>query len=176
MKLSGWRRRRGTMPLLPVRWSKVSGRSPYLRWKSNTTMTTSSFDNALPWADHSVPISSGPDAAIAGAVWRTVKAALPSLNNLQGAASGIYGRLETDRALVWTVEELGELAQAIRREEGQPRLEEELGQLTAWMFCLANILNVDLAAAVELAMRKEIERQLAKYGKLTPYSSHWRGR
>ena len=81
----------------------------------------------------------------------------------------IYGRLEPDRALVWTVEELGELAQAVRRSEGRARLEEELGQLTAWMLCLANILDVDLAAAVESAIREEIERQLAKYGRLKPY-------
>ena len=82
---------------------------------------------------------------------------------------GIYGRLESDRALVWTVEELGELAQAVRRDEGRARLEEELGQLTAWMLCLANILDVDLAAAVGSAIREEIERQLAKYGTLKPY-------
>jgi NTP pyrophosphatase (non-canonical NTP hydrolase) len=103
--------------------------------------------------------------------WRAVEAALPSLSRLQRATLGIYGRLEPDRALVWTVEELGELAQAVRRDEGPARLEEELGQLTAWMLCLANILDVDLAAAVESAIRTEIERQLAKYGKLTPYQT-----
>ena len=87
------------------------------------------------------------------------------------SALGVYGRLEPDRALVWTLEELGELAQAVRRGEGRARLEEELGQLTAWMLCLANILDVDLAAAVESAIREEIDRQLAKYGRLTPYRS-----
>jgi len=69
---------------------------------------------------------------------RSVTAALPSLTSLQSAALGIYGRLEPDQALVWTVEELGELAQAVRRSEDPARLEEELGQLTAWMLCLAN--------------------------------------
>lgn len=132
---------------------------------------TSSFDSALPRSGSS-PRARDPHAdAAAGAVWPTVRAALPSLASLQGAALGIYGRLEPDRALVWTVEELGELAQAVRREEGRARLEEELGQLTTWMLCLANILDVDLAAAVEMAFREEIERQLAKYGKLTPYSA-----
>jgi NTP pyrophosphatase (non-canonical NTP hydrolase) len=72
------------------------------------------------------------------------------------------------RALVWTVEELGELAQAVRRGEGPARLEEELGQLTAWMLCLANILDVDLGAAVEAAVCEEIGRQVAKYGRLVP--------
>jgi NTP pyrophosphatase (non-canonical NTP hydrolase) len=100
-----------------------------------------------------------------------VEAALPSLGALQRAALGIYGRLEPDRALVWTVEELGELAQAVRRGEGRARLEEELGQLTAWMLCLANVLNVDLATAVESAMREEVERQTTKYGKLKPYEA-----
>jgi NTP pyrophosphatase (non-canonical NTP hydrolase) len=105
------------------------------------------------------------------AVWSAVEAALPSLNALQGAALAIYGRLEPERALVWTVEELGELAQAVRRDEGRVRLEEELGQLTAWMLCLANILGLDLATAVESAMRTEIARQIRKYGQLKPYKA-----
>jgi NTP pyrophosphatase (non-canonical NTP hydrolase) len=133
-------------------------------------MTTSSFDSALPRPVRSAPGDRSRDSGVAGAVWPSIQAALPSLSSLQRAALSIYGRLEPDRALVWTVEELGELAQAVRRKEGRARLEEELGQLTTWMLCLANILDVDLAAAVETAIRKEIERQLAKYGQLSPYS------
>jgi NTP pyrophosphatase (non-canonical NTP hydrolase) len=98
-----------------------------------------------------------------------VAAALPVLASLQACALGVYGRLEPERALIWTMEELGELAQAVRREEGQERLAEELGQLTSWMICLANILRVDLAVAVESAICEEIDRQLAKYGQLMPY-------
>ena len=107
----------------------------------------------------------------ARAAWQTVETALPGLRALQYAALGIYGRLEPDRALVWTVEELGELAQAVRRGEGRARLEEELGQLTTWMLCLANILDVDITAAVGSAIQEEIERQLAKYGTLKPYQA-----
>jgi len=103
--------------------------------------------------------------------WQEIEMVLPSLSRLQHAALGIYGCLEPERALLWTVEELGELAQAVRRDEDSVRLKEELGQLTAWMFCLANILDVNLAAAVESAIREEIERQLAKYGKLKPYQA-----
>jgi NTP pyrophosphatase (non-canonical NTP hydrolase) len=103
--------------------------------------------------------------------WQAVEDVLPGLHQLQQTVLGIYGRLESDRALVWTVEELGELAQAVRRDEGRARLEEELGQLTAWMLCLANILDVDLAAAVGSAIREEIERQLAEYGTLKPYQA-----
>jgi NTP pyrophosphatase (non-canonical NTP hydrolase) len=101
--------------------------------------------------------------------WPIVQAALPAVRSLQSAALTIYGRLEADRALVWTMEELGELAQAVRRQEGPARLEEELGQLTAWMLCLANILGVELAAALQAAIEEEIGRQLAKYGVLRPY-------
>jgi NTP pyrophosphatase (non-canonical NTP hydrolase) len=131
---------------------------------------TSSSGSVPPWSARPASLAGLRGDAAAGAVWRSVKAALPSLGSLQRAALAIYGRLEPDRALVWTVEELGELAQAVRRQEGRARLEEELGQLTAWMLCLANILDVDLAVAVEMAVREEVERQLAKYGTLMPYA------
>jgi NTP pyrophosphatase (non-canonical NTP hydrolase) len=132
-------------------------------------MKTSSSANQLATAGPSVT-ASGPGAdAGEGEARLAVKAALPALVSLQAAALGIYGRLEPDRALVWTVEELGELAQAVRRNEGPARLAEELGQLTTWMLCLANILDIDLAAAVESAIQEEVDRQLAKYGQLTPY-------
>ena len=98
-----------------------------------------------------------------------VSEALPAVRGLQRCALAVYGRLESDRALNWTLEELGELTQAVRRKEGRGRVEEELGQLTAWMLCLANILGVDLASSLESAIGEEIDRQLAKYGKLTPY-------
>ncbi|MGI8451417.1 MAG: MazG nucleotide pyrophosphohydrolase domain-containing protein [Streptosporangiaceae bacterium] len=111
------------------------------------------------------------DDGAARAAWQKVETALPGLRSLQRAALDIYGRLEPDRALVWTLEELGELAQAIRRGEDRARLEEELGQLTAWMLCLANILDVDITTAVGAAIREEIDRQLAKYGKLKPYQA-----
>ena len=134
-------------------------------------MTTSSSGNPAGGAAPSVDAQARGHESAARATWQTVETALPGLRGLQQAALGIYGRLEPDRALVWTVEELGELAQAVRRGEGRARLEEELGQLTAWMLCLANILDVDLAAAVGAAVREEVERQLAKYGTLKPYQA-----
>jgi NTP pyrophosphatase (non-canonical NTP hydrolase) len=133
-------------------------------------MTTSSSDSHLTHAGRAADVGSRHDRGAERDVRLSVMAALPALSSLQHAALEIYGRLEPDRALVWTVEELGELAQAVRRHEDRTRLEEELGQLTAWMLCLANILDVDLAAAVESAIQEEIDRQLAKYGKLRPYS------
>jgi NTP pyrophosphatase (non-canonical NTP hydrolase) len=91
------------------------------------------------------------------------------LRDVQAAADAVYGRLEVERALVWTVEELGELAQAVRRGEGATRLEEELGQLAAWTFCLANILGLDLTRAVHRAFADEVDRQTRKYGHVRPY-------
>ena len=132
-------------------------------------MKTSGSDSRLPPDSFPVVIRERPVGDAEKAVWLAVEAAIPSLASLQRSALIIYGRLEPERALVWTVEELGELAQAVRRGEGRARLEEELGQLTAWMLCLANILEVDLADAVHSAIREEMERQLAKYGKLVPY-------
>jgi len=132
---------------------------------------TSSSGSRVGDAAPSLHAPGGGDDAAARAAWRVVETALPGLRALQRTALGIYGRLEPDRALVWTVEELGELAQAVRRGEDRGRLEEELGQLTAWMLCLANILDVDITAAVGSAIREEIERQLAKYGKLKPYQA-----
>ncbi len=134
-------------------------------------MTTSSSDSQPTQVGGSVGVRGRRDGEAERETWRTVEAALPSLGILQRAALSIYGRLEPERALVWTVEELGELAQAVRRNEGRTRLEEELGQLTTWMLCLANILDVDLAASVESAIREEIERQLLKYGRLVPYQA-----
>ena len=132
-------------------------------------MTTSSSGNR-PGGTPSVATESRSTHA-ARVLGQAVETALHGLHQLQQTVLGIYGRLEPDRALVWTVEELGELAQAVRRDEGRARLEEELGQLTTWMLCLANILDVDLAAAVCSAIREEIERQLDKYGTLKPYQA-----
>jgi len=98
-----------------------------------------------------------------------VAVALGGVRDLQRSALGIYGRLEVDRALNWTMEELGELAQAVRLGEDRSRLEEELGQLAAWTLCLANILDLDLAAAVWSAIEEEVDRQLVKHGRLKPY-------
>jgi NTP pyrophosphatase (non-canonical NTP hydrolase) len=93
------------------------------------------------------------------------------LRPLQDQCLRLYGRLEPDRALAWALEELGELAQAMRRNEPAVRLEEELGEVLAWVFCLANINRVDLAHAFGKAFSAERQRQLDKYGAIRPYHS-----
>lgn len=93
------------------------------------------------------------------------------LADVQETLGSVYGKLEIDSALAWALEELGELAQASRRGESPQRLAEELGQCTAWMFCLGNILDVDVATAMQSALRSEVWRQYSKYGALNPAGS-----
>jgi NTP pyrophosphatase (non-canonical NTP hydrolase) len=88
---------------------------------------------------------------------------------LQDRCLALYGRLEPERALSWALEELGELAQAMRRGESTVRIEEELGQVLVWGLCLANITRVDAAHAIAKAYSGERDRQLEKYGTVKPY-------
>ena len=48
--------------------------------------------------------------------------------------------------MLWLVEEVGELAEAIRREEPE-NIEEELADCFAWIGALANLYGVDLEEA-----------------------------
>lgn len=99
---------------------------------------------------------------------RLPESELAAVVALQRRARSVYGTLESGRAIAWAVEELGELAQAIRRQESKARFTEELGHLFAWVLCLANILEVEAADALRMAMHREMERQLSKYGRLQP--------
>lgn len=61
--------------------------------------------------------------------------------------------LEKDRrrgiepTFLWMMEEVGELSEAIRRKERE-NLEEEFADVVAWLASLANLLDVDLEAAL----------------------------
>jgi NTP pyrophosphatase (non-canonical NTP hydrolase) len=46
-------------------------------------------------------------------------------------------------------EEIGELARALARNNDRANLEEEFADVLAWLCTLANITDVDLAAAIE---------------------------
>lgn len=48
--------------------------------------------------------------------------------------------------MLWLVEEVGELAEAIRREEPE-NIKEELADCFAWIGALANLYGIDLEAA-----------------------------
>ncbi len=52
-----------------------------------------------------------------------------------------------DAAFRWFMEEVGELAKAIRRGD-RDNLREEFSDVAAWLFTLASLLKLDMAAAV----------------------------
>ena len=73
------------------------------------------------------------------------------LAELQRQIEGLYGDRDrargVDGTFRWWVEEVGEVAKALRR--GDPaELEHELGDALAWLASVANLVGVDLARAV----------------------------
>ncbi|MDE0298686.1 MAG: nucleotide pyrophosphohydrolase [Candidatus Poribacteria bacterium] len=66
----------------------------------------------------------------------------------QDAARGV------EDTFVWFVEEVGELAKEIRRDELQTeRIREEFADVFAWLTTLANLLDIDLQEAAEIYAR-----------------------
>ena len=49
---------------------------------------------------------------------------------------------------LWLMEEVGELAEAVRRKE-RAGIEEEMADVAAWLASLANLLDVDLQRAID---------------------------
>jgi NTP pyrophosphatase (non-canonical NTP hydrolase) len=76
---------------------------------------------------------------------------LDSLSELQRIIERTFGRRDRARgvatSVAWLCEEVGELAQAIRK--GTPAQQRhEFADVVAWVVSLANQMDVDLAAAV----------------------------
>ena len=73
------------------------------------------------------------------------------LSQLQGVIRDTY--LERDRArgadgtFRWMVEEVGELARALRDGDAD-QLQHEAGDVLAWLISVANVAGVDLDAAI----------------------------
>src|SRR6184192_4081031 len=57
-------------------------------------------------------------------------------------------RRGVEGTFMWFMEEVGELAAALRGGSGHPELAAEFADVLAWLATLANIAGVDLAAAV----------------------------
>jgi NTP pyrophosphatase (non-canonical NTP hydrolase) len=55
----------------------------------------------------------------------------------------------TPATWLWFSEEIGELARALARQDDRANLEEEFADVIAWLCTLANINDVDLAAAIQ---------------------------
>ncbi|GAA4404526.1 MazG nucleotide pyrophosphohydrolase domain-containing protein [Fodinibacter luteus] len=74
------------------------------------------------------------------------------LASLQDVIERTYGERDRERGVpstvAWLAEEVGELAQAVRK--GSPaQREHEFADVLAWVASLANQMDVDLAAAVQ---------------------------
>ncbi len=73
------------------------------------------------------------------------------LADLQSTLSDTYGGRDTargrDATFRWLVEETGELARALRKDD-RANLEMEFSDVLAWLASLANLEGVDLDAAM----------------------------
>lgn len=74
-----------------------------------------------------------------------------TLRQLQDTIRVLYGAKDASRGVegtfMWFLEEVGELASALRQRD-QANLAEEFADVLAWLATLANLASVDLDAAV----------------------------
>ncbi|OYD14008.1 nucleotide pyrophosphohydrolase [candidate division WOR-3 bacterium JGI_Cruoil_03_44_89] len=85
-----------------------------------------------------------------------------TIGEFQKKIEEIYLKKDASRGVegtfIWFVEEVGELARAIRNEGN---FEEELADCAAWLFSIANILGVNMEDAV-----RKYENGCPKCGKI----------
>ena len=74
------------------------------------------------------------------------------LNQLQNLMENLYGEDDRNRGLpstgAWLCEEVGELAQAVRKGSREDQLH-ELADVLAWLASIANQLDLSLETAME---------------------------
>ena len=73
------------------------------------------------------------------------------LEELQALMAELYGEADTERGVpatvAWLCEELGELAQAVRKGTREQQLH-ELGDVLAWLASLANQMDLSMEEAI----------------------------
>ena len=73
------------------------------------------------------------------------------LNDVQKLMAELYGKADTQRGIpstvAWLCEEVGELAQAVRKGTKEEQLH-EIGDVLAWFASLANQLDLSLDQAM----------------------------
>jgi len=73
------------------------------------------------------------------------------LNDIQDLMERLYGEADRERGIsatvAWLCEEVGELAQAVRKKSKDQQLH-ELGDVLAWLASLANQLDLSLDEAM----------------------------
>ena len=75
-----------------------------------------------------------------------------TMQQFQRAIDATYGERDAarglDRTFMWFVEEIGELARALREDDAQA-CEAEFGDVLAWLTTTATLAGVDLAQVAE---------------------------
>lgn len=75
-----------------------------------------------------------------------------NLNELQQLMESLYGAADRERGVpatvAWLAEELGELAQAVRKGTPEQQLH-EFGDVLAWLASLANQMDIQLDDAMQ---------------------------
>ncbi len=70
---------------------------------------------------------------------------------IQKAMHNSYYERDSKRGLyatfIWLVEEIGELAEAIQK-NNKKQIEEEIADIIAWTISIANLLNIDVKEAL----------------------------
>jgi NTP pyrophosphatase (non-canonical NTP hydrolase) len=75
-----------------------------------------------------------------------------ALRDFQTLIKTMYYEKDRERGVsgtfMWLMEEIGELASALRSNNDHNNLEEEFADVLAWLTTIANVAEVDLAAAI----------------------------
>jgi NTP pyrophosphatase (non-canonical NTP hydrolase) len=76
-----------------------------------------------------------------------------SLKDFQRLIRNMYFEKDQERGVsgtfMWLMEEIGELASALRANNDRDNLEEEFADVVAWLTTIANVAGVDLSAAIQ---------------------------
>ncbi len=76
-----------------------------------------------------------------------------SLKDFQHLIHTMYFDKDAERGVsgtfMWLMEEIGELASALRTGNDRDNLEEEFADVIAWLTTIANVVNIDLSAALQ---------------------------
>ena len=86
--------------------------------------------------------------------------------SIQKLSLDIYGKYDLDKSIIWMTEEFGEVVAAIRKQKGKEDISGEFGDLLAWIFAIANNLEIKVSDAIEISFKKEVNRQINTYGRL----------
>lgn len=76
-----------------------------------------------------------------------------SLRDFQKLIKTMYYEKDVERGtsgtFLWLMEEIGELASALRIGTDRDNLEEEFADVIAWLTTIANVANIDLSACIQ---------------------------